>query len=465
MNQEMKKEMTGAYIQACDSLSHDIIGLYLKLESIFDKYYKQGLTKEGEEFYVPLPLNVTLRLKFFKNATELYADNVSASNVKEGLILSKEDSVKKEYSALKYWGQLLSYQNMAIGESYPVEFQNALSKMKPGMIVSFTEGCSYICKKNENRHLVLNRIFDGDIKNINIEKFCEQPDLDLYTANQADLQNFYQRNRKRLSHTTEFSYTFIDNAYVQMKNLEDKTSRFRSIKITLGPVSLLSRKSIGGKIRWYSSTGQQISREQVAYLIGILNTTPTVTTYERQFPTEQKTADDATFRLNIENLLDDKAYEQAYEEMLSYCEKNNADLTIKTDGIIETDGEYHSGSIVFKDGQAFLIEYEDNAFDSVKRTIPLSKKDFAELCTKKYKDSYHRIYTETLDEIQKQYETKNEQFREIQEKVAARIAEDRLNKQTGTVFSKEEITIGAATESDILDSLDSSDPYQQFFMR
>lgn len=60
---------------------------------------------------------------------------------------------------------------------------------------------------------------------------------------------------------------------------------------------------------------------------------------------------------------------------------------------------------------------------------------------------------------------KNDHLWEIQEKVAARMAENRIKQQTGTVFSKEEITIGVASESDILDSFNSSDPYQQFFMR
>lgn len=465
MNQEMYEEMKGTYIQACDSFSYDITRLYLRLEQVFDKYYKKGLAQEGEEFYIPMPLFVTLRLKFYEGATEIYADNVTATNISEGPILSKEDSAKKEYSTLKHWGQLLHYQNMAIGEPCPRELEQALSNMKPGMIVSFTEGRSYICKKNDKFQLVLNRIFDGDIKNIDITKFCEQKEINLSKANPAEFQNFYQRNRKLLSHTTEFSYTFLDKVYIQIKNIEEKVSRFRSLKVQLGPVALIARKSVRGKVRWYSATGKQVSKEQVAYLLGVLNTQPVITTYERQQPTELKTAEDTEFRLSIEKLLDAELYEKAYSELLKYSSRNNTDLTIKTTGILKNEESYSAGSLVFKDGKAFLVSYADASFDEVKEISSLSEKEFSTICSQKYKESFRRIYAYTLREIQELYASKNDTIQENQKRVAERLANDRLRKEHGLVFSKDEIISAPAADSDLIEAMNKTDPYQQFFRR
>ena len=44
------KAMQGAYIQACDTNSHDLLGLYLTLEKIFQKHYELGNVKEGLVF-------------------------------------------------------------------------------------------------------------------------------------------------------------------------------------------------------------------------------------------------------------------------------------------------------------------------------------------------------------------------------------------------------------------------------
>ena len=140
MNPLMKKEMTGAYIQACDSFSHDITGLYLKLERIFNKYYRQGMAKEGEDFIFDLGLDITIRLKFYKDATEVYVDNTRNEEIKEGLIVSKEQSWRREYTTLTEWGKLMSTTNTAIGKLPPYELQDILHEMKPGMILSFTEG-------------------------------------------------------------------------------------------------------------------------------------------------------------------------------------------------------------------------------------------------------------------------------------------------------------------------------------
>lgn len=397
MDKQMLKEMTGAYIQACDSYSHDITGLYLKLEHIFDKYYKQGLAKEGEDFIFDLGLDITVRLKFYKDATEVYVDNTRNERIKEGLVVSKEQSWKKEYTTLKEWGKLMSITDTAIGKLPPDSLLETLVKMNPGTIFSFTEGKTYICQRNKQRELTFYEVFDGDIKNFNLESFCNKEPVKVKYASLIDLQRFYQQNRKKLTHTMETDYSVIDSAYVQIKNLEQDITPFRSKKVQLGPVSLIVKKSFTGNLRWYGADGKQIDKEKVAYLIGVLNTQPIVTTYNRQAPTELKTAEDAEFRLGIEKLLDTKSYRKAYREMLEYSLLHTDDLVINTDGFLRDGDNYIAGTITFRNGQAYKTTYENNDFSTAKESTPLTEDEFNTLCERKYTDTFQRIYSDTTE--------------------------------------------------------------------
>ena len=44
------KEMLGVYINACDTYSQDIIGLYQTLEAIYKKHYPVSECRREEEF-------------------------------------------------------------------------------------------------------------------------------------------------------------------------------------------------------------------------------------------------------------------------------------------------------------------------------------------------------------------------------------------------------------------------------
>ena len=463
MNPLMKKEMTGAYIQACDSFSHDITGLYLKLERIFNKYYKQGLAKEGEDFIFDLGLDITIRLKFYKDATEVYVDNTRNEEIKEGLIVSKEQSWRKEYTTLAEWSKLMARADVAIGKLPPEKLLEDLLHIKPGTIFSFTEGKSYICQRNEQRTLTFHEIFDGDIQNLNIKKFCNREPIKVNYASPFGFQRFYQINRKKLTHTMEADYAILDSAYLQIKRLEQDVTPFRSKKVQFGPVSLVVKKSFTGNLRWYGSDGKQVDKEKVAYLIGVLNTQPVVTTYNRKAPTELKTAEDAEFRLKIEKLLDVQKYHEAYINMLEYSLKHSDDLVINTDGLLRDGDDYIIGTIIFRNGQAFKTTYENNDLRTIRESLLLSEEEFVTLCEKKYTEIFKRIYSETMGEIRSRYQAKNEKMKEIHEKVAKTTTEAKMKKRSGIIISESELKTGISDQADVLDNISEELDYSDFF--
>lgn len=465
MNTNMHKEMTGTYIQACDSFSHDITGLYLKLEHIFDKYYKQGLAREGEDFIFDLGLDITVRLKFYKDATEVYVDNTRNDAIEEGLIVSREQSWKKEYTTLAEWGKLMARTHVAIGKLPPESLLEDLLTMKPGTIFSFTEGKSYICQRNKQRTLTFHEIFDGDIRNLNLEKFCNREPIKVNYASPLGFQRFYQLNRKKLTHTMETDYSILDTAHLQIKGLEQDITPFRSKKVQLGPVSLVVKKSLTGKLRWYGSDGKQIDKEKVAYLIGVLNTQPIVTTYNRKTPTELKTAEDAEFRRKVEKLLDSQNYRDAYNQMIMYSAQHFDDLVINTDGFLRDGDNYIAGTITFRKGQAYKTTYENNDFKTARESVLLSVEEFESLCQRKYTETFRRVYSDTMEEIRSRYEAKSERMREIHEKIAVATTEAKMKKQSGIILSESELKTGTSEHAEVLDNISNNIDYSQFFGR
>jgi len=261
----------------------------------------------------------------------------------------------------------------------------------------------------------------------------------------------------------EADYAILDSAYLQIKRLEQDVTPFRSKKVQFGPVSLVVKKSFTGNLRWYGSDGKQVDKEKVAYLIGVLNTQPVVTTYNRKAPTELKTAEDAEFRLKIEKLLDAQKYHEAYINMLEYSLKHSDDLVINTDGLLQDGDDYIIGTIIFRNGQAFKTTYENNDLRTIRESLLLLEEEFVALCEKKYTEAFKRIYSETMSEIRSRYQAKNEKMKEIHEKVAKTTTEAKIKKRSGIIISESELKTGISDQADVLDNISEELDYSDFF--
>ncbi|MEE1517626.1 MAG: hypothetical protein UF228_08515, partial [Lachnospiraceae bacterium] len=164
-----KKEMYAAYCQIERQGSYDILGLYIKLEQIFNKYYQKGEVDEGVEFYIEMGEYLPLKLIFYDNATEMYMFNNDTHQ--EKLILSKNDSAHKEYSKLYAYEVQLELGDFKIGRRYPESLRKYLATIEPGQIIAFEEGNVYVCRGNTSNTVYLQEVFSGDLKSLISDSF------------------------------------------------------------------------------------------------------------------------------------------------------------------------------------------------------------------------------------------------------------------------------------------------------
>ncbi|MBE5951824.1 MAG: hypothetical protein E7260_09575 [Lachnospiraceae bacterium] len=454
------EKMRGAYINLMNYHSYSVQELYLTLEKIFDECYKQGLVKEGYEFICDVGCNVALRFVFYKDITELYSTNLKQKDEPEGCLVSRDMPLRyaanKETSTLLGYERALKDMGLHIAKTAERSFFVALNKLKPGVVVAFTEGKMYVCRENKDLKITLDRVFDGDIKNINPSAFVKTETIELDLTDSISVQRFYNQNAKNLTWSCEVEYAVLSDCIKELEGLKRGISRFQSKAFQVGPVSFVGKKSVwSNHVKWYDNTGAQITDEQLSYLIGLLHTQPITTKYIRKEPTFEKIASDEEFRLKIERLLDDKQYDLAYQEMLKYSKTHTNDLIIKTDGFLRNNkNEYIAGSIVFRDGQAFQLSYEDNDLSKdVVKTSELNKSDFIALCQCKYTETYERVFAKAAEEIEKEYHLKLEDMTATQKRIVKQQVEKEMDKTSGIILKKENIMSGTTDASDIINEM------------
>jgi len=468
-NSDLYKELQGAYIQACDTYSSNITELYTTLNSIYQKYRRMGEAKSGEEFIFETSMGISLRLKFFLRGAEVYSRNIN-TNDKEVLVLSAEQSEHKNFEALNGMSVTLQSLGLSIGPSFPKDFRDKINQMKPGTVLYFSGGKAYACEKNdEEGHVILTPIYHGsNLRKLSIEDFQKQDSITIDTLSPGDLQKLYQTNKNKLSHSVENEYSFLEKSHRQIATIEGDVSRLHSKKVKIGSLSFVVKKAmVGDAILWYGPDGAVVGQEQVAYLISYLNTNPIQTKYKRKEPTYRKTAEDAIFRKDMEKLLDCGFYAEVYSQMCNYSKDNFDDLIIQTDSFLrDSSGEYKAGTIVFRNGEAFQISYENNDFSKDTQVVSrLTLENFKAFCEQKYTDTFERTYADSLSTIYKKYHAVDEQVLKNQAAVAKRMAESKMKTQEGTVLTSEDFHKGSSGFEDLIDNLKEDDPTIQIFLK
>ena len=447
------RSLRGAYLQACGRKSSDIVGLIKTMEELFLGHLCLGEAKEGDSFSFELGTGFTLRVEFYKGNCAVYASYYFSENTRERLILSREMSAAKNYDALIGFQKNLEIPNLAIGKYPKKEFVNLLLSLKPGQIISFEEGKSYVCKKIDKGIPVLAKVFDGDIKNINIKKFMEGNEFRLEVGDPLFIQKFYHDNCKVLTQNAEADISLIDDALLFVKRIEGEVHTFKSKQVKIGPVSLIAKKQ-HGEVQWFDNKGSSVTRDQVAYLVGVLNTNPSVTAFDRKVPNYQKTAEDEEFCAKIEGLLDSTDYKAAFQEMLRYSNENKEDLSIQTDSFLRDDsGNYVCGTVLFQNGTVNQVIYKDNNFEEVNKILPLSEADFVALCQYKYTELHTFIFAYTMQEIEEMYAKREAVFLQNQRNIAHRLADEKMKKTKGLIATKDKIAIRQEEYEEVIENI------------
>jgi hypothetical protein len=336
-----------------------------------------------------------------------------------------------------------------------------LDRISPGTLISFAEGKTYVCKEKKDGIVSLDEVFDGDLKNIDIKRFVLRESIEVDTHDPSSMQRFYQQNRKALTGTLETDYAVLDNCKLMVKEIESDVSILHSKKVEIGPVSLVVKREKKG-ISWHAATGEVISPNQVAYLIGYLNKLPAVTKYIRKEPSFQKTAEDEDFRLSVEEMLESGAFTSAFLAMKVYSEENKRDLEIRTDTFFKGDNDtYEAKTILFRDGNAYKISYTES--EPVLEL--LSVEEFAHYCKQKYTDTYKRIFACKEQEIEALYQSNAEYAVKNRQAVIGTLAKRELKKKKDVIFKEKDFQFGESGYSDLADNLDKNDPIDELLDR
>lgn len=454
-----KKEMYAAYCNVEKSTSTDVLGLYIKLEKIFQKHFSAGNVEEGQDFLIEMGGLSPYKLRFYEKATEIY--NFDEKDNSEHLLLSLEDSYRKEYGKLLAQEQLLKVNRFAIGRRYPDSLKEYLTTIKPGQVIAFEEGKSYVCRRNTTNTVYLQEVFSGNIKNLTLDNFRKnlknQVVVDLSDKN--SIQAFYRENKKHLTHSIEGKFLDIHKAQSTMNEIYGSLPIFKTKKVTFGPIELRVRRSVTKKntALWYDEKGKPLSEDTVRYLIGFLNSTPSQTTYNRKNPTALKSIEDEAFAQDIEVIMQSHDFDKATNLMMKYVVDNKNDLTINTIAYeCDNNNQISAVSYTFKEvaGQCkiFKAVYTDADFQSdIKEIKEVSAEEFYNFCKKKYTDEHNILVSQALSEIDEKYgKAKNNQTIDNRKKVAEKIALEEENTAHISIINKEDISFGENEYNDII---------------
>ena len=440
ITKQWQKEMDGYYRQEHLKMSNDMVGFYIGLKHISKKYLESGEMKSGDIFRFHLTNGAGLEYRFYKNATEILAGDINFQN--QDYILSKEDSWKKEYGKLQGYTIALKNTDHLIGERFPESLRNVFLSMQPGQIISFTDGRTYVCTKNENFRASLKEAFDGNIDNIKLNKLKDRETNEINYMNYAELQQFYNLNNKYLTERVEYCYSTIDDALLSLKIFEANIKPRETLVLKLGDVELHAKGTSDGKVSWYDKEGDLQKRSDVAVLFGLLNNSIHKREYIRESYNDLiKLSDDAQFEKNMESLSSCGNYYDMYEKMLQYVTENKNSLSVETK-LYDKNNYYKATKIVFaeKDGiaQAFKCIYKDNNFKNEMESVkPLDAKEFAEICKTMYDNNHNIIKTRTEEKLIKDYNLVKEYMSETQKDIISKTAEKAADKESVALTPEE----------------------------
>ena len=388
----------------------DILGLYLKLSNtaanwIADKTYD---IKDGASFFVNRENGTKLEFIFYSDTTELWQRMDGDSQ--DYIIISKDDSAKKEYSKIYNLEAEMYKMKQGLGVKVPDEFYELCCDLKPGDTISFEHKNTYMCKKNRYGELTLLKAFTGDNKNITSRTFLNAETITANYRTEKGQQDFFSKNRVTSSGAIVTKITAESKAQEFINKLYSQTPIGTTKRLQWGPISVLAKRSRNIKKKglvWYLD-GKKTDESVIKMMLGFFMNAPTTTEFVHKEPTIKTEFNDLQMLENIKTLCAKTNYEKIYTDLVDYVDIHKSDLMVNIHTFApDNNGNFLAKSFAFKniDGKTSVYElsYEDNDFNKdVVQIREVSAKEFVEFCNAVNKNNETYFIDAAKNEIKKE---------------------------------------------------------------
>lgn len=427
-------QMYSAMRVAMNESKFDVLNLYLKMEKASKEFLENKQMKEGDSFAIPMEDGAYFEMKFHRKYSTLDLINPNKTIIHA---ITEENSYKNEYRYLQGYSQALKNNNMGIGPHFPENLKTFLKNVKPGEVLVFDNGKSFVCEKNDGNVKLVQTSNNTTIPNISA--FMDSKNYIINTGSDISIQNFYANVRDNYNDdircrvtTSNKAQELINRCYA---GLDSKTK-----KVKIGPNEFRVKKSmISKEMKWFDKEGNQIPEEKVKVLLGWLDTAPTLMDFERDEKDPRNEFDDNMVRAEVDKLFEQGEFDSAQQLLSNYCLLNNEELAINIKSYIQNNGTYEATSFIFRNEndecKIFKVTYENNDFTKDPASIQsVDIDEFIKFCEAKYDEKFIRIENDIKAEILKKYPKYHGQFFE---KAVHEIAEKEMSHD---IFIEQEIT-------------------------
>lgn len=452
------------YEMSKDNRIHqNFTALYIELGHIAQRHIESGDMWPDEKYDIPLEDGSTLSIQFSNTYPSLTAID-SKGNSK--LLVSKEDTANKEYSALDFY--TFGKGAVGIGHKFPEELKQMIYKeLKPGRIISFDgidreHQFSIICTRVENGVRYVKPIYLGEFEHISVKDFMDKEEKPLYMFD-SELQEFYNQVKTRVGNVIPRHEQIDCFAQGQINSLLSKIKPGKTEVLQYGNERLRVQKSLfWNKLSWYDKNGEKITEDAARVFIAWCHNAPVITevaSVNKKLQDDMRTVD---FYEEYEQFLILKDYVGAAKVAKDFCMENNKDFAINV-STYETEAEKATATtFCFKavngNCEIYKVAYIDNDFakeiTSLKR---VEINDFADLCRNKYNSIVNAIYLDQQNEYSKQMEKSH-----LTSDTKEAIVNDVAFKKTIEIIQDQNI-VKASNISNIQDNLnDLINSYNEF---
>lgn len=402
MNTSQKNRLDALYRQFENTNNRfDFKGLYIALEQAA----KNMNLNEGEQYVIPLEDRSYFLQKFYKNYSTL--DHYNKEKEFMTTIISKEDSVKKEYAFLEGFETGHKSSGLGIGRPYPQDLINTIRRINPGETIMISN-TPYVCTKKDNIEITLKPCAgETNQKYRTFKDFQKTDNLKMSLQWAGDYQQFYNdlkakskfveiRVQKDILHRGE---NHIDSAEAGVDRGHSKNVRIGTEKFTI-------KKDIFNRCFWYGSNGKKVNKESVVAYAGWLDANPTYIEIndDRNLPAEQKELDKYEVEQTIYNDLVQKNIQNLSSDIIQICNKMGHDFSID----FKSYEKMNAVSYIFRKEKGgvkiYKASYENNDLNAnAKKVEPCTINEFSKFCEKRYDEKYQAIYQGRLEEYQNRF--------------------------------------------------------------
>lgn len=437
-----------------EKVHHNFTALYIALEQASKKYLASEEMWQGQDYDIPLEDGSVLKMQMYDNYSTLTATNPKGESRE---IISKDASVKKEYSALDFYTFGMSA--VGIGHRFPANFDKMLMKeLKPGRIISFDgidkdHQFSMVCTKVEGRLPYVKSIHLGEFKDISAKSFMKEKEQPL-SMTDSELQKLYNTVKTRTGNVIPRHEKIDCFAQEQINKLLSGLKPGKTQVLQFGNERLRVHRSLfGNKLSWYDKNGERITEEAAKVFIAWCHNAPVITEVSAVNKTIEGDVKAYGFYREYEEHLKSQNFRAAADVAKDFCERNGKDFAIDVSTYVNSQEQAIATTFCFKsasDGhcEVYKVTYKDNDFtkgaESIK-AVPLS--DFILFAEHKYENVVNMLLVATKEKYAKELETSP-----LDEKVKEKIVEEAATKQVIKAIQNKEI-VNASSIGNISDDI------------